>query len=191
MADFKLIDFNINLQFNPELTAHTKAGNDCLVITSCALHLFDDNRIWSAFEELTFNRLNRNDFGLGVVDFEIGFAGYRGKAYPKVYTKCFELRTDTGLRIKPMKFTNDTSESKINQRGETVIGIRYYFQTEAEIKQLISCGRLMLECFFALGKPKNTYGLMCQLKKDGSVWRAEFASTFRPDYAKNIKNLID
>ena len=186
-----MLDFNINLEFKPDFPISTKGNVDRLVITSCAIHLFSDDRIWSAFEEQTFNRLNTNDYGFGVVDFEIGFSGYSGVAYPQVYTKCFDLRTDNGLRIMPMKYRNTPSESKVNQRDETVIGIRYYFKKEEEIEQFVSCDRLMFECFFALDKPKNTYALMCQLKKDNSVWHAEYANTFRPDYAKNIKHLID
>ena len=191
MADIKLMDFNINLQFDPELPAVAKGKADQLVVSSCAIHLFADNRIWSAFEEMTFNQLNRNDYGLGVVDFEIGFAGYTGAAYPKAYIKCFDLRTDNDLRIKPMKFSNEVSESKVNQRGETVIGIRYYFRRKEEIELLTTCNRLMFECFFALGSPKNVYGLMCQLQKNDTGWEAEFANTFHPAYAKNIKHLID
>lgn len=186
-----MLDFNINLQFKPEFPASVKGKIDRLTITSCSIHMFSDNRIWSAFEEQTFNRLNSNDYGLGVIDVEIGFSGYSGTAYPQVYTKCFDLRTDNGLQIKPMKSHNIPSESKVSQRGETVIGIRYFFKREEEIEKLSTCNRLMLECFIALKEEKNTYALMCQLKKEDGTWHAEFANTYRPAYAKNIKGLID
>lgn len=191
MAEIKLMDFNINLQFPFVASMPQKGGVDRLVVSSCAIHLFADNRIWSGFEEATFSLLNRNNWSLGAIDFEIGLAGYTGSAYPRVYTKCFELRTDSGLRVKPMKFTNESSESKVNQRGETVIGMRYYFKSEEEIEQLVACSRLMFECFFALGDQKTVYGLMCQLRKGESGWEAEYANTYRPDYAKNIKSLND
>ena len=186
-----MLDFNVNLEFKPDFPVSTKGNVDRLVITSCAIHMFSDDRIWSAFEEQTFNRLNSNDYGFGVLDIEIGFSGYSGAAYPQVYTKCFDLRTDNGLRIMPMKYRNTPSESKVSQRGETVIGIRYYFKSEEEITQIATSNRLMLECFFALKDPKNTYTLMCQLKKEDGCWQAEFANTYRPSYAKNIKGLID
>ncbi len=186
-----MLDFNINVELKPDFPTSAKGKVDRLVITSCAIHLFSDDRIWSGFDEETYNTLNRNDCGLGVLDVEVGFAGYTGAAYPKVYTKCFVLRTDSNWRIKPMKFTNEISGSKINQRGKTVIGIRYYFKNEEEIEQLITCGRLMFECFFALNKPKNVYGLMCQLRKGESGWEAECANTYHPPHAKNIKNMID
>ena len=90
-----------------------------------------------------------------------------------------------------MKADNRASESKINQRGETIIGIRYYFRSKEEIHSLRGCNRILFECFFALEKPKNTYALMCQLEKDGGEWKAKYANTYRPRYAKNIKGLID
>ena len=186
-----MLDFNINVEFSPELSLSARDKVDRLVVTSCAVHLFEDNRIWSAFDEMCYNDLNSNDYGFGVLDLEIGIAGYSGTAYPKVYTKCFELRTDNGLLIKPMKIYNNTSESKVNQRGETIVGIRYYFKSEQEIKLLLACSRLMFECFFALDKPRNTYAVMCQLQKANGNWSAECANTFHPQYAKNIKHLID
>ena len=186
-----MLDFNISMEFKPDISISAHDKVDRLVVTSCAVHLFDDNRIWSAFEEMCYNNLNRNDYGLGVLDLEIGIGGYTGTAYPKVYTKCFDLRTDNGLLIKPMKFTNHYSESKVNQRGETVIGLRYYFREERETELLCNCTRLMFECFFAFDKPRNTYAVMCQLEKKDGVWHAEYANTFHPSYAGNIKNLID
>lgn len=186
-----MLDFNISMEFRPDISVAAHDKIDRLIVTSCAVHLFDDNRIWSAFDEMCYNNLNRNDYGFGVLDLELGLAGYTGTAYPKVYTKCFDLRTDNGLRIKPMKLTNYHSESKVNQRGETVIGLRYYFREEREIKLLCDCKQLMFECFFALDKPRNTYAVMCQLEKKDDVWSAEYANTFHPSYAGNIKHLVD
>lgn len=186
-----MLDFNIDLKFTPEIIFVPKGKVDRLVVSSCAIHLFSDKRIWSEFEEETYSYLNGNNWGLGVVDFEIGFAGYSGMAYPKVYTKCFVLRTDSNWRIKPMKFSNETSCSKVNQRGETIIGIRYHFRDEQEIERLTSSECLMFECFFALDNPKNVYGLMCQLRKSETGWEAEFANTYRLEHAKNIKYLMD
>lgn len=186
-----MLDFNISMELNPDLSLLPKAKDDQLVITSCAVHLFSDNRIWSGFDEMCFSDLNHNNYGMGVVDFEVGFTGYTGTPYPKVYTKCFALRTDNDLRIKPMKFSNKTCESKINQRGETVIGIRYYFMNEREIELLQSCKRLMFESFFALGDHRKTYAFMCQLCKDGDGWKAEYANTYRNTGNESIKSMID
>lgn len=187
-----MLDFNISLDFTPDIkfTSHDKI--DALVITSCSIHMVpNDDRMYSDLEDLTYNALNGAKTDLGFIDIEVGFAGYTGKPYPMVYTKCFALRTDNYQLIKPMKMVNDPSESKINRRGETVIGVRYYFRTEKEIENLLQCNRILFEFFFSLEKPTNTYGAMCQLQKQGSEWRAEYANTYRPHYAKNIENLID
>lgn len=186
-----MMDFNVNLEFSPDFSLPVKDKVDRIVVASCAVHLFSNNRLWSAFDELCYDALNSNDFGLGVLDLEIGLAGYTGSAYPKVYTKCFDLRTDNGLLIKPMKYSNIPHASKVNQRGETIISIRYYFRNEDEISKLCRCERLMFEFYIALDDPKNTYAMMCQLCKQGDTWSAEYANTFRPQYADNIKHLMD
>ena len=187
-----MLDFNISLEFKPDVKFVSKENVDALVITSCAMHMFPtDDRMYSDFEEQTYNELNNSANNLGFVDIEIGFAGYTGTPYPKVYTKCFMLYTDNYQMIKPMKMVDNSSESKINHRGETVIGIRYYFRTKDEIDNLLHCNRILFECFFALGKSKNTYGLMCQLQKENDVWNAKYANTYRPCYASNIKHLLD
>ena len=187
-----MLDFNISLDFKPDIKVASKNNVDSLVITSCAVHMFpNDDRMYSNFEDQTYNRLNNATGNLGFVDIEIGFAGYTGTPYPKVYTKCFMLYTDNYQLIKPMKMVDNSSESKINHRGETVIGIRYYFRTKDEIDNLLQCNRLLFECFFALGKVRNTYAVMCQLEKKDSAWEAKYANTYRPHYATNIKNLVD
>ncbi len=187
-----MLDFNVSLEFNPDIKVVTKSDIDALIITSCAIHISaNDDRMYSDFDDQTFNKLNCATDDLGFIDFEIGFAGYSGKPYPKVYTKCFMLYTDNFQLIKPMKMNNHTSESKINQRGETVIGIRYYFKTRDEIQKIISCNNLLFDGFLALGKPQNTYAFVCQLQKKEEIWTAKYANTYRPHYAKNIKGLID
>jgi len=186
-----VLDFNINLQFAPDLTAlKSRKKSDALVISSCAIHSFSDNRIWSYFDDETFNRINRNEHGLGVIDFEIGFTQYMGTAYPKVFVDGFEMRTDNDLLIKPhYGFSKYEGKAKINQRGETVIGIRYFFVSEEEIAKIISCNGLLFECFFSLEKIKNEYALMCQLKKYNGCWKAEFANTYRPSEKMNMTNV--
>ena len=184
--------FDINLEFTPTFNPKNNTKIDELVVSSCSVHYFSNGRLWSSFEELSFNCLNKNDYGLGVIDFEIGFTGYTGIAYPKVYTKCFRLLTDENELIKPFKTTNEPSLSKINQNGELVIGIRYYFKTEEEIQVLLNCKHLLMESFFALGRKTNTYGFACQLHRDdGGKWRCSYANTYRIKRRENICYLMD
>ena len=149
-----MLDFNVSLEFTPNISMPTKGRVDRLSISSCAMHLLSDNRLWSDFDEMCYNELNSNNYGLGVLDLEIGIAGYTGVAYPKAYTKCFVLRSDNGLLIKPMKHTNFPSGSKVNQRGETVIGLRYYIREEREISLL---------------RETHIAGMGSALKKDVSI----------------------
>ena len=187
-----MLDFNISLEFNPDINVISKGKVDALVITSCDIHMFtNDDRMYSDFDDQIFNELNGPTANLGFIDIEVGFAGYSGRPYPKVYTKCFSMYSDKYKLIKPMKMNDRTSESKINQRGETVMGIRYYFNSMEEIYSLRQCSKIFFECFFALDKPTNAYALMCQLEKDNGEWKAKYANTYRPSYAHNIKGLID
>lgn len=184
--------FDIGFEFSPTIMSknNTKIGE--LIVSSCSIHYFADNRLWSSFDELSYSCLNHNVYGFGVLDFEIGFTGYNGIAYPQVYTKCFRLLTDTRTLIKPMKYTNEASLSKINQKGELVVGIRYYFRSEEEVKRLIGCKQILIESFFALGKKHNTYGFACQMRRDSNDnWKCEYANTYRMKRRENIKYLID
>lgn len=184
--------FDIGFELSPNFVQKEDKKIDELIISSCAIHYFSDNRLWSSFDELSYNCLNHNNYGLGVLDFEIGFTGYKGTAYPKVYTKCFRLLTDEKTLIKPMKFTNESSLSKINRKGELVFGIRYYFRTEEEVAKLLNCKQILIESFIALEKKTNTYGLACQMHKaDNNNWECYYANTYRMKKRDNIQFLID
>ncbi len=183
--------FDIGFEFSPTFMQKENKKIDELVISSCAIHCFSDNRIWSSFDELSYNCLNSNDYGLGVLDFEIGFTGYKGIAYPKVYTKCFRLLTDEKALIKPMKYMNEASLSKINQKGELLIGVRYYFRSEEEVKRLLNCKQILFESFFALEKKTNTYGFACQMRRDNNAWKCEYANTYRMRRKDDIRYLMD
>ena len=184
--------FDIGFEFSPTFMTKDDKKIDELIISSCAIHYFSDNRLWSAFDDLSYNCMNRNDYGFGVLDFEIGFSRYKGTAYPKVYTKCFRLLTDERTLIKPMKFTNETSLSKINQKGELVIGIRYYFRSKEEVENLLDCRQILFESFFALGSKTNTYAFACQMcRNESEEWACEYANTYRMKRKANIKWLID
>lgn len=164
---------------------------DGLKIESCIVHYLADDRLWSQFDEMIYNRQNRNDFGFGALDIEIGLSGFKRKSYPEVYTKCFLLRTDNDLLIRPMKTTNNKSLSKINKQGELAIGIRYYFQSDEEVKKLTASKQIMFEFFAALGNSRNTYAFMCQLAKCEESWEIQMANTYRLRDKDNIKTLMD
>lgn len=184
--------FDIGFEFSPNIVQKTNNKIDELILSSCKIHYFSDNRLWSSFEELSYNRLNNNDYNLGVLDFEIGFTGYKGNAYPKVYTKCFRLLTDENTLLKPMKCTNEYSLSKINRKGELVVGISYYFRTEEEVAKLVNCKQILIESFLALGKKNNTYGLACQMHRDNNNnWTCSYANTYRMCKKENIQFLMD
>lgn len=188
-----MLDANINKVFSIEtsLPEKTKNVSKALLLRACNVYIFDNGRIYSEFEEQTFDMLNDN-YGCGALDIEFILENdIVRESYPHFYTKCFVMRTDTDAIIKPVKFRNESNSSKINQYGELVIGIRYFFRDKSEIEKIISCKSLLVEGFIALGKVSNVFGVMCQLAKSENGWEIVSAYTYKPKYAKNIKNLID
>lgn len=166
-------------------------NNKVLLIKECKLYICDVDRIYSELEEQTFSVQNSND-GIGMLDVEfILDNSITDNKYPQFYTKCFVIRTNNGLKIKPMKFRNDPASSKVNQNGDLIIGIRYYFRDKSDIGKLMSCENVLIEGFIAFDKVNNVYGVTCQLQKIGDKWEITTAYTYKPKYAKNIKNLID
>ena len=54
-----MLDFNISLEFKPDVKFASKENVDALVITSCAVHMLpNDDRMYSDFEEQSYNELN-------------------------------------------------------------------------------------------------------------------------------------
>lgn len=188
-----MLDTNIDKIFSIEasLPQKTESVSKVLLLRGCKIYIFSNDRIYSELEEQTFDMLNYNN-GCGVLDVEFVFENnIVNESYPQFYTKCFILRTDTGEFIKPMKHTDIPHSSKINQNGDLVIGIRYFFRNQNEIDNIVKCENLLIEGFIAIDKPTNVFGIMCQLRKRKKQWKVSSAYTYKPKYAKNIKNLID
>lgn len=188
MLDSKVTLFSFSASAPAIITKESHA----LILKSCNIYAFSAGRIFSELDELTFDSLNYNDYNCGTLEFELIFSnGSLKGAYPDFYTKCVVIRTDTNFYIKPMKTKNQPHYSKVNQDGDLVIGIRYYFKRECEIQQIRNCTSLLIEGFIALDSPKNVFGIMCQLEKESSSWNISSSYTYKPKYAKNIKNLFD
>lgn len=180
--------------FSLEATSNSNinSSSNTLLLRSCNIYIFNSGRIYSDFDEMTFDSLNKNDYGFGALDIEFAFINnVTKKDYPVFYTKCFVIRTNTNSIIKPMKISNNRNNSKINKNGELTIGIRYYFKDKKEIIAIQNSHSILIEGFIALEKPQNVFGIMCQLEKEQSSWAISSAYTYKPQYAKNIKNLID
>ena len=175
-----------------EIDVDVEKQPQALLIRGCNIYIFSAKRVYSEFDEMTFDSLNANNYNCGALEVEFTFLNNITKnAYPEFYTKCFVVRTDNGVCIKPMKVRNNRCASKINPKGELVTGIRYYFQNEKEIKSIQDCNRFMIEGFIALDNPKNVFGVMCQLERKGKEWEIVQAYTYKPDNAKSIKYLMD
>lgn len=188
-----MLDPKVTLfSYSASIPVTMKTENHALILKSCNVYAFSADRIFSELDELTFDTLNSNDYSCGSLDIEfVILNGMIKEVYPDFYTKCMVIRTNTKCCIKPMKTKNAAHYSKVNQDGDLVIGIRYYFKNSKEIQQIKNCTALLVEGFIALGDPRNVFGIMCQLKKEQDIWKISSSFTYRPKEAKNIKNLMD
>lgn len=188
-----MLDPKVTLfSFSASTSTATPKESQALILKGCNIYAFSAGRIFSEFDELNFDSLNSNDYGFGTLELEFILSGGIDRdAYPDFYTKCIVMRTDPKYFIKPMKTRDKANCSKVNQDGDLVIGIRYYFRDEKEIQEIQNCTSFLIEGFIALGTPKNVYGIMCQLEKECDAWRISSSYTYKPKYAKNIKHLID
>lgn len=189
MLDAKYTLFSYVANNNQKISSLLKA----LLIKTCRAYVFSQGRVYSEFEEMSFDYLNSNDYGFGTLQIEFVFAnGVTESPYPDFYTKCFIIRTDNDLSIKPIKIGTQKRYSKVDEHGDLVIGISYYFTSEIEIEKIGKCESLLVEGFISLDKPNNVFGVMCQLSKNAdSTWSITSSYTYKPRYAKNIKNLLD
>ena len=188
MLDPQITLFSLEATSKPTINPRPNV----LLLKSCNIYVFSSGRIYSDFEDMTFNELNNNNFGYGSLDIEFAFINNATKKeYPDFYTKCFVIRTNKNEVIKPMKLSNKKNYSKINKNGELVIGIRYYFINETQISAITGSNSILIEGFIALEKPQNVFAVMCQLEKRNSKWKITSAYTYKPKYPKNTKNLID
>jgi len=189
MLDAKFVLFSFEAKNRQKVNKLPKA----LLLKTCRVYVFSQGRVYSEFEEMSFDYLNNNNYGFGTVQIEFVFLnGVTDNPYPDFYTKCFVIRTDNDLIIKPMKTNNEKVFSKVDEHGDLVIGISFFFSSEHEIERLENCNSLLVEGFISLEKPNNVYGIMCQLSKNSdSTWSITSSYTYKPNYAKNIKNLMD
>ena len=188
-----MLDANFDSIFsiNVEVNGKVEESSNALLIRACKVYIFSNERIYSEFDEQTFDDLNSND-GLGAIDIEFVFENkVIEERYPMFYTKCFVIRTDTGVHIKPIKFSNKPSYSKVDQEGHLVVGVRYYFKSEKEIEEIIKCNGVLVEGYIALEKPKNVFGVMCQMRRCEEDWEISSAYTYKQKHARDIRNLID
>ncbi len=171
---------------------NTATLSNALLLKECNVYGFSDVRVYSELDELSIDVFNRNDYGFGLLEIEFVFDNnVTENRYPEFYTKCFVIRTDTGVWIKPMKYQNYTVPSKVNSNGNLVISIGYYFDSQEQVDNIQQCKALLVEGFIALDSPKNVFGVMCQLRKSKDSWFIDRAYTYKPKHAKNIKHLID
>lgn len=187
-----MLNSNITLFSFEAKSNKTSNSSNALLLKECNVYGFSDVRVYSEFDELSIDVFNRNDYGFGLLEIEFVLENdLIASKYPEYYTKCFVIRTDTGVLIKPMKFRNNTTMSKVNSNGHLVISVGYYFDSQEQVDMIMQCKALLVEGFIALDKPKNVYGIMCQLSKASNSWVIDRAYTYKPKHAKNIKYLID
>lgn len=191
MLDSKFTLLSISTSVQPTLLRKEQG----LVLKSCNVCVYGENsadHMYSQLDELTFEDLNRNDYGCGYMEICFGFLGQVvEKPYPVFFANCFAIRTDTDCMIKPKNSRTGECQSKINHNGETVVGVRYFFKDAKEIERFCACNELLAEGLIALDTPKNVFGLMCRLKKEEDKWALFESYTYQCKHIKNIKDVAE
>ncbi len=162
-----------------------------LVLSNCKV-LFDDKTLFSEIDELNSCLLNSNN-SCGHMLLELTFETIKNP-YSIFYLGCLSLRTDNGVVIKINKPSSlkefiSPNYTKVNKNGKMVIGVEYYFRTEKERNQFLTCHSLCLDGFFALKRKRNTYGFMCRMDKNGFNWSFAEGNTYRIYKHTNIQHL--
>ena len=139
-ANYTLLSYvaNNNQKINKVLKA--------LILETCRVYVFSQGRVYSEFEEFSFDYLNSNDFGFGTLQIEFEFVnGVTENPYPDFYTKCFKIRTDNDLTIKPIKIGNQKSYSKVNDYLSEIINILCRFCLIIHKSSTFCCKRKALQ----------------------------------------------
>jgi len=187
-----VLDPNITLfSFEAKSISTNNTKPTALVIKECRIFGFDNRRIYSEFEEMCIDFQNENNYDCGLLEIEFVLDGINSNQYPVFYTKCFAIRNNNGLVIKPLKTKNTKCFSKVDSNGKLVVKIGYFFHNMKEANQLKSSSSILIEGFVAFKRARNVYGMMCSLIEKEKTWDIVEAYTYRPKYARNIKHLLD
>lgn len=69
MLDPQITLFSLEATSKPTINPRPNV----LLLKSCNIYVFSSGRIYSDFEDMTFNELNNNNFGYGSLDIEFAF----------------------------------------------------------------------------------------------------------------------
>lgn len=186
--------FNADIKlFEIQLPKIEFSGLATMIVTGCNAYIGElgagEHRLYSELEQNNFAYLNCNDYNGKVFELEVCLQGKEKNMYANFYARCFSIRTDNGLRIKKNGPQNNKRFSKVNMKGEVVVGIGWYL-TDREYNALLSAEEILIEGFISINKVKNTYGLAVQLEKRDSEYEIKFANTYRLGKAENINEFV-
>lgn len=179
--------FNVSL---PEVSVGSKKT---LVLSGCRVKLTQDQP-YSEFEELTFYSMNNNDYGCGKAEIELFFDNRFSNPYFKFYMQCITIRTNSKLLIKSNinTMSNVVLEhrySKVTKDGKVSFGLGYFFRTEKERQMLRNSESFCVEGFIAIGRKRNVYGFVCQMRKRNGEWILTDGNTYKIYKRTNIQTL--
>ena len=184
-AEIKLFDVNLPaIQLNSSV-AMIVAGCNAYV----GNYIASEKRVYSEWEENNYAYLNCNDYNGKVFELEICLQSNNQNIYSEFYARCFSIRTDNDLNIKINGLKNNKYYAKMNMANQAVIGIGLFLPDE-EYCLLLEANLILIEGFFALKKPRNTYGIAIQLEKIEDNFDMKFANTYKVKKTGNINNLV-
>ncbi|MBR6627075.1 MAG: hypothetical protein IKL04_03745 [Lachnospiraceae bacterium] len=186
-----MLDSNITL-FDFQLPAMQANATSAMVVGGCNAYVGNyiesKKRGYSELEENNYAYLNSNDYSGKVFEIEICLQSNDQNIYSEFYARCFSVRTDNNLCIKINGWLNDKHYTKMNMNNQVVMGLGIFLKDE-EYGRLLEANLILIEGFFAMRKPTNTYGIAIQLEKKDDAFKPRYANTYKMKQIKNINNL--
>lgn len=181
--NFKLFSVDIPTSHNSQNNILVISGSDCTIDNS-------KNQPHSEFEECNYYYFNENDYGHGTLLLDIMFNDCLKNPYFDFTMACLSIRTENGIVCKVNGEEQEPAHSKVTQDSKISVGLGYFFRSEAEKNEVISCNHFLVEAFIAIGSnQRNVYGLMCHLEKENDCWKLKNGNTYKIFKKANINHL--
>ena len=186
-----MLDANIKL-FEFQLPSVQSKLRSAMIVGGCNAYvgnyIVSEYRGYSEWEQNNYAYLNCNDYNGKVLEIEICLQSNEQNIYRAFYARCFSIRIDNQFTIKIDGLKHNKYYTKMNMNNQVVMGVGM-FLTDEEYELLLKANLILIEGFFAIQKPRNTYGIAIQLEKKERGFEPRFANTYKVKGIGNINNL--
>lgn len=189
--------FNKTSLVSVSLALPSKANKefDSLILNGIRISLGDG--LYSEIEEQSCFALNKNDYGVGLVEFELQFEPIK-EPYCPFWIGCTSIRTERKIyKLDPPLSSfktnfDQTCQTKITYENKMAATITYFFESEEDKADFLQSRAFLIEGFIALKKQDNVFGFLCKVERDDQECKWNFTEgyTNRPLKKATIAQFI-